>query len=99
MKKKVTIFKGSKSPTQSGKYKTQFWYLKFDEILLYEQDLITGWKGNISPKSKTKLKFPSLESAIAYAENKNYEYEVFIKKESKIKIKSNSENFRYNKKL
>ena len=73
MKKKVIIFQGTKSPTQSGMYKTQFWYLKFDKRLSYEEDLITGWKGNVSPKSKTKLKFSSLDSAIVYAEKKNYE--------------------------
>ncbi|MDC3024430.1 ETC complex I subunit [Alphaproteobacteria bacterium] len=97
MKKKVIIFQGTKSPTQSGMYKTKFWYLKFDKRLSYEKDLITGWKGNISPKSKTKLKFSSLASAIGYAEKKNYEYEILKRKESEIKIKSYADNFRYNR--
>ena len=37
---------------------------------------MTGWKGNILPKIKLKIKFSSLDSAIEYAKSKNYEYEV-----------------------
>ena len=97
MKNKVIIYRGSKSPTQSGRNKTQFWYLKFDEDFIYEEDVMTGWRGNILPKSKTKLKFSNLDSAISYAENKNYEYKILNKNESKMKIKSYAENFRYNR--
>ena len=45
---------------------------------------MTGWKGNISPKSKTKLKFSSLESAIVFAKRKIMNTK-FFKKTSKIK--------------
>ena len=58
---------------------------------------MTGWKGNILPKYKTKIKFSNLDSAIAYAESKNYKYKILNKHESKIKIKSYAENFRYNR--
>ena len=97
MKKKVIIYKGSKSPTQSGRYKTLFWYLKFDEEFIYEEDIMTGWKGSMLPKNKTKLKFTTLDSALAYVKNKNYEYEVLDKSATKIKIKSYAENFKYNR--
>ena len=97
MKNRVIIYKGSKSPTQSGKYKTKFWYLKFDANLIYEEDVMTGWKGNISPKAKTKIKFSNLDSAIAYAESKNYKYQVIKSSTEKIKLKSYAENFRYNR--
>ena len=39
MKNKVIIYKGSKSPTQSGRNKTRFWYLKFDESLFMKKML------------------------------------------------------------
>ena len=97
MKNKVIIYKGAKSPTQSGRYKTQLWYLKFDENLVYEEDVLTGWKGNILPKYKTKVKFSNLDSAIAYAESNNYTYEVIKNRPKKIKIKSYAENFKYNR--
>ena len=58
---------------------------------------MTGWKGNILPKYKTKIKFSNLDSAIAYAESKNYKYEVIKTSTKKIKIKSYAENFRYNR--
>ena len=98
MRKKVIIYKGTKSPTQSGRYKTHFWYLKFDDFYSYEEDILTGWKGSTFPKGKTKLKFSSLSSATAFAKSKNYEYEVLNNSTSKLKIKSYAENFRYNRK-
>ena len=70
MKTKVIIYKGAKSPTQSGRYKTHFWYLKYDDFYSYEEDIMTGWKGNTIPKSKTKLKFTSLDSAKEFAKSK-----------------------------
>ncbi len=97
MKTKVIIYKGVKSPTQSGKYKTNFWYLKFDDFYSYEEDVMTGWKGNKLPISKTKLKFSSLDSAIEFAKSKNYEYDVLNKSTRKLKIKSYAENFKYNR--
>ena len=97
MKTKVIIYKGVKSPTQSGKYKTNFWYLKFDDFYSYEEDVMTGWKGNKLPLSKTKLKFSSLDRAMEFAKSKNYEYEVLIKSTRKLKIKSYAENFKYNR--
>ena len=97
MNKKVIIFKGTKSPTQSGRQKTNFWYLKFDDFFSYEEDILTGWKGSTLPKNKIKLKFSNLNNAIAYAESKNYEYEVLNKSISKLKTKSYAENFRYNR--
>ena len=97
MIRKVIIYKGTKSPTQSGRYKTHFWYLKSDDFLMYEEDIMTGWKGNTPPISKTKLKFSSLDSAITFAKSKNYEYKVLNNSNPKIKIKSYAENFRYNR--
>ncbi len=95
--KKILIYSGSKTPTQSGKLKTKFWYLKFQESPGYDIDLMTGWKGVNVPSKKIKLKFLSLESAISYAKEKRYEYEVIDRKVIPIKIKSYSDNFKYNR--
>ena len=97
MNKKVIIYKGRKSPTQSGKYKTNFWYLKFEDSSFYEEDIMTGWKGSSLPKNKATLKFSDLDRAVEYAKSKNYEYEILNRSISKIKIKSYAENFRYNR--
>ena len=94
---KVIIYIGTKTPTQSGQFKTQFWFLKFDEDCIYDEDVMTGWKGNTIPKSKVKLKFSNLESAIAYAESKNYKYEIIYKSKKNTKLKSYADNFKYNR--
>ena len=36
---KVIIYRENKSPTQSGNSKTKFWYLKFENNNVYEEDL------------------------------------------------------------
>ena len=94
---KVLIYKGSKTPTQSGNAKTKFWYIKFDEDFIYEEDFMTGWKGNTAPINNIKIKFSTLEQAIAYAENKNYKYQVLNESKGKLNVKSYSDNFRFNR--
>ena len=95
--KKVIIYKGTKTPTQAGNAKTKFWYMKFEENNFYEVDLMTGWKGNLEPEKKIKIKFSTLERAIAYARNKNYDFEVLDDKKYKINIKSYADNFKFNR--
>ena len=95
--KKVVIFRGTRTPTQSGSFKSKFWYLKFDKLVDYEEDTMTGWKGNAVPENTSKLKFSTLESAISYAENKNYSYRILSYSNKKIRIKSYADNFKYNR--
>ncbi len=95
--KKVIIYRGNKSPTQSGNFKTKFWYLKFDNNNVYEEDLMTGWKGGIAPIKKIKIKFSSLERAVEYAKKKNYDYQVLNLDKKRLKLKSYADNFRFNR--
>jgi len=95
--KKVVIFRGTRTPTQSGNFKSKFWYLKFDKLVDYEEDTMTGWIGNAVPENTSKLKFTTLESAISYAENKNYSYRILSNSNKKIRIKSYADNFKYNR--
>ena len=95
--KKVVIFRGTRTPTQSGNFKSKFWYLKFDKLVDYEEDTMTGWKGSAVPENTSKLKFTTLESAISYAENKNYSYRILSNSNKKIRIKSYADNFKYNR--
>ena len=94
---KVIIYKGIKTPTQSGNSKAKFWYLKFDEDPIYEEDFMTGWKGNVNPIKKIKIKFSTLERAIEYAQNKNYKYQILNESNKKIKVKSYADNFKFNR--
>ena len=77
--------------------KTKFWYIKFDEDVIYEEDLMTGWKGNTVPLNNIKMKFSTLERAIAYAENNNYKYQVLNDIKNKLNVKSYADNFRFNR--
>lgn len=94
---KVIIYRENKSPTQSGNSKTKFWYLKFENNNVYEEDLMTGWKGGIAPIKKIKIKFSSLERAVEYAKKKNYDYQVLNFDKRGLKLKSYADNFRFNR--
>ena len=48
--KKVVIYKGTKTPTQSGSTKLNFGTLNLMKLLDYEEDTMTGWKGNAVPE-------------------------------------------------
>ncbi len=95
--RKVIIYRGDKSPTQSGNFKTKFWYLKFDNNSTYEEDLMTGWKGGSAPIKKIKIKFSSLESAVEYAKKKKYDYKVLKFDKKILKLKSYADNFKFNR--
>ena len=95
--KKVIIYKGTKTPTQAGNAKTKFWYMKFEENNFYEVDLMTGWKGGVVPKNKLRIKFSSLDRAVEYAKKKNYEFEILYKVKERFKVKSYSDNFKFNR--
>ena len=83
--KKVVIFRGTRTPTQSGSFKSKFWCLKFDKLVDYEEDTMTGWKGN-AVRNTNKLIF--FRKRDFYAENKNYSYRILSYGNKKIRIKS-----------
>merc|ERR1711934_281932 len=66
LSRKVFIFSPTKSAMQSGAEKIGMWKLEFENPERWRNPLM-HWSSTADPVSNMKLKFPSKESALAYA--------------------------------
>ena len=95
---KALIYKPSKSVTQSGSKKTEKWILEFSKSSGTSIEPIMNWISSNDTQSQVKMKFSSKELAIAYADRNSIQYTIRDPKKHRIKPKSYSDNFSYNKK-
>jgi hypothetical protein len=97
-KQKARIFREQKSAMQSGRAGTSEWVLRFEPAEPKRIDPLTGWFGSGDTNAtQVRLAFPSVEAAIAYAEQRGIPYEVEAPPtvRADIKPKSYSDNFRF----
>ena len=95
---KAKIYQPSKSVTQSGRAKSANWVLEFSRSSTTTIDPVMNWTSSSDTQNQVKLKFSSKELAIAFAEKNLIEYTIRETMTSKIKPKSYSDNFSYDKK-
>ena len=62
------IYKPAKTAMQSGRAKTQFWYLEFEQASARSVEPLMGWTSSSDMRQQVKLKFATKEDAIGYAE-------------------------------
>ena len=94
---KVRIFRPAKTAMQSGEAGTQKWLLEFEPSTPYPRDPLMGWTGSADTKRQIRLRFETLEEAIAYADRQGFTYSVQVPHRMKRRPKSYAENFRYQK--
>ncbi|MDG6094636.1 ETC complex I subunit [Acetobacter sp. AN02] len=62
------IYRQAKPAGQSGLAGTHTWILDYGQSAQRHQEPLMGWTGSADTQSQIRLKFPSCESAVAYAE-------------------------------
>ncbi|PCI04580.1 MAG: ETC complex I subunit [Hyphomicrobiales bacterium] len=87
------IYSPAKTAMQSGKNKTGNWVLEFEPESPRKVEPLMGYTASGDMKSQIKLKFPDLDSAIAYAEKHKIAYQVQKPQEARRRKMSYSENF------
>lgn len=90
----VRIYKPTKSAMQSGDG-NGLWLLEFVENpgSKFKEQLM-GRTSSSDMAGEVKIKFPSLEEAVRFAEKKNYDFEVIKPKERLLIKKSYASNFK-----
>jgi hypothetical protein len=91
--KNVIIYQPSKTAMQSGRLKTHFWILEYAIENSAFKDSCMGWIGTTDNKAQVKLKFKSLEEAVAYAKKNHLSYKVLKSHAPRLLPKSYAENF------
>jgi hypothetical protein len=89
------IHRPPRSAMQSARGNSQDWVLEYaptPQVL----DPLMGWIGRGDTRAQLRLRFPTEEAAIAYAEARGISYEVEKQRPAKpIKPKVYADNFRY----
>jgi len=94
---KVKIYKPVKTATQSGLSKFKHWIVEFPKDNNLGIEPLMGWHKSDNTFKQVHLQFDTLEQALLYVEKNKLDYILIKQKEKKFKIKSYSDNFKYNK--
>lgn len=70
------IYQPSRSAMQSGQAKTRDWVLEFVPADAKFIDPLMGWTGSDDMNSQVRLRFPTREEAIAYADRYGIPFEL-----------------------
>ncbi len=70
------IYKPSRSAMTSGTARTKGWRLRFEPRSAPFIEPLMGWTGSDEPLTQVELSFPTLESAVRYAERQGLAYVV-----------------------
>ena len=92
---KVRIFRPARTAMQSGEALTHKWVVEFEPAMPRTRDQLTGWTGSADMRRQVRLRFDTLEEAIAYADRQGYTYTVQMPHRQKRRAKSYAENFRF----
>lgn len=93
---KARIYLPPKTAMQSGRALTRQWVLEYVPELPQRADPLTGWIGGGDMGRQVRLKFPSRDAAVAYAEASAIAYEVeVVHPGPALKPKQYADNFKF----
>jgi len=88
------IYQQPKSAMQSGKAKVDTWILEFEQSEKRRADPLMGWTGSGDTQAQVKLKFPTKEAALEYAQRQGIVARVHATPRKSLKIQAYADNFR-----
>jgi hypothetical protein len=88
------IYQRSKNAMQSGKSRTDEWVLEFIPSEARHADPLMGWSGSGDTQVQVQLKFPSMDTARAYAAQHGIECSIIETAPKKLKLQAYADNFR-----
>jgi hypothetical protein len=93
------IYRPAKTAMQSGRRETRCWVLEYEPASPREPDPLMGWASARDTLNEVRLRFATLEEAIAFADKHGLDYTVIAPQEPTPKAKSYADNFRYDRVL
>ena len=89
------IYRPTKTAMQSGRANTRKWVLDYEQATKRLPDPLMGWSSARDTLNQVRLRFDTLEEAIAFADKHGLEYTVMEPHLRSLKPKSYADNFRY----
>lgn len=93
------IYQPSKSSMQSGWAATKRWVLEYEPERPRTVEPLMGWTSSADMRSQILLEFDTQEEAVTYAEKHGIPHQVFEPHAPKVRPKSYSDNFRFDRKV
>ncbi|RMD88477.1 MAG: ETC complex I subunit [Alphaproteobacteria bacterium] len=88
------IYRPTKSAMQSGVRNTRHWVLEFDpEDRLFVEPLM-GWTGSRDTRRQIRLRFPTRDDAVRYAQRHGLPFEVLPEHARRHHPRSYADNFK-----
>ncbi len=94
----VRIYRPAKTAMQSGRSgNAKSWVLEYEPTAPKQPDNLMGWLGSTDTTSQVRVKFATMEEAVAFAKRKGMDYTVTAENSRLQKPKNYSDNFRFDK--
>jgi hypothetical protein len=97
MPARARIYRPTRAATQQGEAQTQDWVLDFDPAQRRVREPLMGWVSSGDTRTQVRLRFPTRDEAIAYADSNGIIYDVDEPKAKVIRPKSYAANFAWNR--
>lgn len=94
---RVRIYQPAKTAMQSGIGKTKAWVLEYEPATPREPDPLMGWASAGDTLNEVRIRFDTLDAAVAFAKKRGLDYTVIAPKARTIRPKSYADNFRYDR--
>ena len=93
--RRVRIYQPSKTTMQSGRALTHEWILEYEAETARRPEPLMGWTASGDTLNQVKLKFPTLDDAIAFAQEKSWQYDLEPAHNRRVTPRNFADNFRW----
>ena len=90
---KARIYQPAKTSMQSGRGRTKIWVLEFPRSSKVAPENLMGWQSSGDTERQVRLRFPTKDAAIEYAQKQGVAFEVAEPKGRKLRMKAYADNF------
>jgi len=91
------IYRPSKTAMQSGRGQTHKWLLEYEPATRRTPDPLMGWSSAQDTLNEVRVRFPTLDEAVAFAKKLGLDYAIIESHARTPKAKSYADNFRYDR--
>ena len=92
--RRVRIYQPGKTAMQSGRALTHEWIIEYEAETARRPEALMGWTSSGDTYNQVRLKFPTLENAVAFAKEKSWNYDVEQAHDRHVRPRSYVDNFR-----
>lgn len=94
----VRIYRPAKNAMQSGRANSRYWMVEFSPADRKEPDPLMGWNGSRDTRAQVRMRFDTMEEAVAFAKRSGYSYTLTEDRLAKVPVPKNyADNFKFDR--